>query len=528
LLPPSSNAEGSAVVIASRGAEGGAVEIECSLPATAAAYAHACARGVALPRPVVVACPAFYFGRHVMMRRTLFAISLTLAACTGSRGPDGAPGADGTNGTNGSNGSNGNDVILSTRAKHGLDIAPVQLDLTGLTPDQIEQVGQGSYLVNAAIDCSGCHNSPTGGYLAGGVQFPFGPGAGNFVYTRNLTPDPTTGLHHTEAQFIETLQTGRDFHADQNGGNGQLIVMPWPNFRWLHVADMKAIYAYLKAIPPVVNAVPADSKGPAAVLTPIPLPNQFAVGEQFRLVTPETDYMGNPIPDPDGVVRGIEINPLRDPPLFASLDGETQARFGRGSYLVDAGPCSDCHTNPPYDPINFQINTSQYLAGGGLFVTPPGLGPVFHTTRSMSANLLGQTNGFFVDATEPVFQAILETGQHVDDPVQTPLAWPMPWDHFRNLETEDLVSIFTYLHVLQAEEPRTMGNDKPTQPAAIYCDAMNACPGGYSCHMDTAVGNECVGNVCGSDQDCGACQTCDNTKHCVAPTPMSTCLASGL
>ena len=460
---------------------------------------------------------------------------LAVAACTGDRGPAGADGTNGTNGTNGSNGSDGQTVIISTRAKHGLDIAPVQLDLTGLTQDQIEKVGLGSYLVNAVIDCSGCHNSPTQQYLAGGVPFPF-DASGDVVYTRNLTPDSATGLQLTEAQFVEVFQTGRDFHPDQNGGNGLLIVMPWSNFRWLHVDDIKSIYAYLKAIPAVANTVPADVKGPAAALTPIPLPKTYDVGEQSRAITPETDFMGNAIPDPDGVVRGIEINPLADPPGFASLDGQTQARFGRGSYLVDAAPCSDCHTNPPYSttpgPTFLDINTAQYLAGGQLFVTPPGLGAVFHTTRSMSADLLGETNGFFNQpgVTEPLFQAILETGEHVDDPVPAPLAWPMPWQHFRNMETEDIVSVYTYLHLLASQEPRTNANDKATQPAAIYCDANNPCPAvpGFTCHMDATVGNECVGNSCASDADCGACQTCDSSQHCAAPAASSPCLQGGL
>jgi hypothetical protein len=177
------------------------------------------------------------------------------------------------------------------------------------------------------------------------------------------------------------------------------------------------------------------------------------------------------------------------------------------------------------------INTDQFLAGGQLFVTPPGLGPVFHTTRSMSANLLGATSGFFNEGgvTEPLFQAILETGQHIDDPVPVPLAWPMPWQHFRNMETEDIVSVYTYLHVLASQQPRTGANDKHTQPAALYCDANNPCPGNFTaCHMDATTGNECVGNSCASDADCGACQTCDNTNVCAAPSASSPCLLGGI
>jgi hypothetical protein len=40
--------------------------------------------------------------------------------------------------------------------------------------------------------------------------------------------------------------------------------------------------------------------------------------------------------------------------------------------------------------------------------------------------------------------------------------------------------------------------------------------------MDATFGNECIGNDCSvnGDEDCGACQHCDGTKHCVAPDPL--------
>jgi hypothetical protein len=453
-------------------------------------------------------------------------IALVLVGCTGDRGPAGPAGADGTNGMDGMNGSNGNDIILSARAKLGLDIAPVMLDLTGLDGPGIEKVGIGSYWVNAVIDCSGCHNSPTGGYLAGGVPFVI-DASGDVVYSRNLTPDPMYGLKHTEAQFIETFQTGRDFHPDQNGGDGMLIVMPWSNFRWLHVDDIKAIYAYLRAIPANTNSVSTDQKGPAAAATPIPLPPAYDRGQQTRTITPDADAMGTPIPDPDGVIRGIEVSPLADPTNFDTMDAATQARFGRGAYLVDAAVCSDCHTNPPYSlmpgPSFLAVTPADYLKGGGVFVTPPGLESIFHQQRSMSHNLLGKLNGFFNETgmNFNLFHEIIATGTHVDDTPAAPLAWPMPFDHFRNMETEDLVSLYTYLSTLAKNEGTTpAANDKLTQGAAIWCDATHACPSGagYTCHINATFGNECVGNSCADSSECGACQHCDATSHCVAPS----------
>src|SRR5262249_38231966 len=78
----------------------------------------------------------------------------------------------------------------------GLDIAPVPLNMTGKDKNQ---VGYGSWLVNAVADCHGCHSETvwdpaddpfkgkpgkinTKAYLGGG--FAFGP----FI-SRNLTPN---------------------------------------------------------------------------------------------------------------------------------------------------------------------------------------------------------------------------------------------------------------------------------------------------------------------------------------------------
>ena len=72
-------------------------------------------------------------------------------------------------------------------------------------------------------------------------------------YTANLTPDPETGLGQwTEQQFVDTIRTGRH----QGRGREILPPMPWPAFRNLNDADLKAIFAFLRTIPPMKNKVP--------------------------------------------------------------------------------------------------------------------------------------------------------------------------------------------------------------------------------------------------------------------------------
>ena len=79
-------------------------------------------------------------------------------------------------------------------------------------------------------------------------------------YTSNLTPDKNTGLGiWTEDMFLNAMKTGKHM------GTSREIQppMPWP---WIGKAtdeDLKAIFAYLKSVPPIANHVP-DWQPPSA------------------------------------------------------------------------------------------------------------------------------------------------------------------------------------------------------------------------------------------------------------------------
>lgn len=79
-------------------------------------------------------------------------------------------------------------------------------------------------------------------------------------YAANLTPDATGLGAWTAAQFVQALRTGR--HA----GSGRPLAppMPWQAFAQLDDADLQALFAYLRAQPPIHNQVPAYQP-PAAV-----------------------------------------------------------------------------------------------------------------------------------------------------------------------------------------------------------------------------------------------------------------------
>ena len=77
------------------------------------------------------------------------------------------------------------------------------------------------------------------------------------VISRNLTPDPETGLPSglTLDEFILVMRTGVDLdnrlpHVP-SAENDLLQVMPWPAIRKMTDQDLEAIYEYLRSIPSV-------------------------------------------------------------------------------------------------------------------------------------------------------------------------------------------------------------------------------------------------------------------------------------
>ena len=131
--------------------------------------------------------------------------------------------------------------------------------------------------------CADCHgggpNPAAEGYLSGmrtpEQEFPIGPFK---TRPRNLTPDNTTGIgRFSERQIFNAIRFGlRPGETPDvtitsiTPGKGNFPEnpkylappMPWPAFRHMADADIRAIAAYLKrGVKPVSNRV-ADSDGP--------------------------------------------------------------------------------------------------------------------------------------------------------------------------------------------------------------------------------------------------------------------------
>ena len=453
------------------------------------------------------------------------------AACTGDAGPAGAsgapgapgatgaagpagssasatPGVDGSTGPQGPAGEAGAVALISDAALHGISVSPVPVTTAGLTTSQIEMVGHGSYIVNALADCSACHGNQPGHFLSGGTAF--GP-----VLSRNLTPDPTTGLKLTVDQFVSVLRTGADYHDVTDGGAPQhtLIVMPWLTFRWMTTYDLQSIWWYLRSIPAVNYAVLADPP----LGTPPPAaagPTAYTAGDQTGVdgggavaLPPESD------PDPGNVLRGLALNPLSEVNP-GTLDVSTQSLFGRGSYLVNAiSDCSGCHTNAD-DQATGKIKTSVYLTGGMVFATP--VPKLMGTVEAASANLIGKTHGFFNNPAVS-FQTFLTTitqGVNADETPSAPLAFPMPWQQLSQVELPDLQAIYVYMSTVASTYGQTLvgAADKVVPKPALYCDSTDStvahCPPGAACSSTTGPGQCLPAAACTGATGCAVCQQC--------------------
>jgi mono/diheme cytochrome c family protein len=125
----------------------------------------------------------------------------------------------------------------------------VQADLS--TP-----VSRGEYLVNLSV-CSECHTPRKRGRPDSTMKFAggqvFDP-SGKLV-SPNITPDATGIGNYTEEMFVKAMRTGYVSKRQLN------TAMPWQFYSGQTDEDLKAMYAYLRTLPPVAHRV--DNTKPA-------------------------------------------------------------------------------------------------------------------------------------------------------------------------------------------------------------------------------------------------------------------------
>lgn len=139
-------------------------------------------------------------------------------------------------------------------------LAPPKLnDITD--PVQRALAERGRY-ITLSIGCTGCH-TPGGDkgpkfdaeYFAGGVKLT--DGSHGTVVSRNLTPDPATGLaRRTDEQVLRVLTSGV---SPDDGRIFSPFFMPWPEFSNMTEEDRHAVVTYLRHLKAVYHQIPKYS-----------------------------------------------------------------------------------------------------------------------------------------------------------------------------------------------------------------------------------------------------------------------------
>ena len=155
-----------------------------------------------------------------------------------------------------------------------------------------EKVARGRYIVNSS-GCHDCHTPwtmgpkgpepdmtralsghpqdmklptppalPEGWVMIGAATNTAYAGPWGISYTANLTPDAETGIGKwTLRNFMDTIRSGRHL------GRGREVLPPMPvqvYKNWTD-GDFEAVFAYLRTVPPIKNAVPEPTPpAPAA------------------------------------------------------------------------------------------------------------------------------------------------------------------------------------------------------------------------------------------------------------------------
>lgn len=182
------------------------------------------------------------------------------------------------------------------------------------------ELARGKYVFGATGGC-GCHTEPGKGkpVNAGGrrIDAPFGT-----VYATNITPDRDTGIGGwTDEQIVAAIRLGR-----RPNGERIVPVHPFMAFNGMAEADLKALVAFLRTVPPVKR-----QNQPKRITVPF-FETVFLPAWLAAFAARET------------------------PPATAPTSGPA-----RGEYLVKAvAHCGECHTPRG---VTQAVDNSRFLAG---------------------------------------------------------------------------------------------------------------------------------------------------------------------
>jgi len=321
-------------------------------------------------------------------------------------------------------------------AKHGGQY-PEYPTINYGTGEKAEQIKRGEYLTKAG-DCIACHTEPNGVPFAGGypIKTPFGT-----IYAPNLTADKKYGLGAwTDAQFIKAMREGIN-----PKGHYYYPAFPYLFFNRVNDEDLKAIKAYLDALPPV-----AQPNKKNELMFPF---NWRFLQLGWRLL----------------------FFTFEKPGVYKT-DPQKSAAWNRGAYLVQGlGHCSMCHTPSWYMisknyPLAAPIN-KYYLAGAMVegFFAP-----------NITSVLIGKAS--HQELSDVFKRDLLIGGGQVQGPMLE-----VDHDSLKYLTDNDIYAIYSYLKEVKTQEPKREGGSNAGK--AVY---TQYCAG---CHATGAGGAPKLGDV---------------------------------
>jgi mono/diheme cytochrome c family protein len=275
-------------------------------------------------------------------------------------------------------------------------------------------IARGEYLVYGPSHCVECHASSFEEFqkivsgqkvpLQGGTKFEAPPlGA---IYSKNLTPDPETGIgRYTDGQIARMMR----YNVRPNGRASVGPMMPFHN---MSDEDMIAIISFLRAQPPVRHQVPEN----------------------------EWTTMGKVIRTFSTSFKPRDVDAVR-PPKVAPGEKPTKER---GEYLARyVGNCVGCHT--PLDDTTFEPSGPEF--SGGEEFEPMPLAGVDMKTWFRTPNITPQKGSALMKFPDrATFVARFKVGG------RQLAGTPMPWEAYARMSADDVGALYEFLRSLRPME----------------------------------------------------------------------------
>lgn len=267
-----------------------------------------------------------------------------------------------------------------------------------------EVIRRGEYLVHSVAHCSVCHaplevtmNRKPGEHppMTGGFEWKMGP-LGT-LYSRNITPDPETGIGRwTDEELARALKyaVGRD---------GKLLPFMSLGMAAMSDEDLQAVISYLRSTAPVKQANRPHQPG-------------LLLKWIATKVTPDFRK---------GLLQGLQHVPPAEEPSVA-----------RGEYLARGpGACVGCHT--PFDMMSFTFGGAPF--SGSAQPEPDKDNP--EMVYRMPNLTPDPKTGHIFTWDEEHFVSRFRAGRALPGS-------KMPWEAYREMSDADLRGVFRYLKSL--------------------------------------------------------------------------------